>query len=33
MQMNCNRPFIFMVFDVVTKLVLCSAVVNSVEKS
>lgn len=31
--MDCNRPFIFAVFDDVTKLVLCSVLVNSVEKS
>jgi hypothetical protein len=30
-EMNCNRPFLFVVFDDVTKLVLCSAVLNSVE--
>jgi serine protease inhibitor len=32
-EMRVDRPFLFLVFDDVTGLVLCSAVVNNVEKT
>ena len=32
-EMQVDRPFLFLVFDAVTGLVLCGAVVNNLEKT